>query len=150
MLRARKPRYTLRHAAGWSSLVARRAHNPKVAGSNPAPATAEAPSRQGAFVFLGRRRGDAVVPMWFQFGGGKPCAGATSLGGGATLVWLRFAPDPLRWQRSGDLLRLVAGRRAAGQAAARTEAHAVVRRRVDARAGRGGAAPPDGLDAGAA
>jgi len=24
--------------AGWSSLVARRAHNPKVAGSNPAPA----------------------------------------------------------------------------------------------------------------
>ena len=26
-------------AAGWSSLVARRAHNPKVVGSNPAPAT---------------------------------------------------------------------------------------------------------------
>ena len=26
-------------AAGWSSPVARRAHNPKVAGSNPAPAT---------------------------------------------------------------------------------------------------------------
>src|SRR3954449_328089 len=26
------------YAAGWSSLVARRAHNPKVAGSNPAPA----------------------------------------------------------------------------------------------------------------
>ena len=26
-------------AAGWSSLEARRAHNPKVAGSNPAPAT---------------------------------------------------------------------------------------------------------------
>ena len=25
--------------AGWSSLVARRAHNPKAAGSNPAPAT---------------------------------------------------------------------------------------------------------------
>ena len=29
-------------AAGWSSLVARRAHNPKVAGSNPAPATKKA------------------------------------------------------------------------------------------------------------
>ena len=28
--------------AGWSSLVARRAHNPKVAGSNPAPATTKA------------------------------------------------------------------------------------------------------------
>src|SRR5690606_33083999 len=27
------------HDAGWSSLVARRAHNPEVAGSNPAPAT---------------------------------------------------------------------------------------------------------------
>ena len=27
------------NAAGWSSLVARRAHNPKVVGSNPAPAT---------------------------------------------------------------------------------------------------------------
>src|ERR1035438_3247416 len=32
----------LSFAAGWSSLVARRAHNPKVAGSNPAPATIEA------------------------------------------------------------------------------------------------------------
>src|SRR5262245_39185928 len=31
--------YRERTAAGWSSLVARRAHNPKVAGSNPAPAT---------------------------------------------------------------------------------------------------------------
>ena len=30
-------------AAGWSSQVARRAHNPKVAGSNPAPATSRSP-----------------------------------------------------------------------------------------------------------
>ena len=29
----------LNNAAGWSSLEARRAHNPKVVGSNPAPAT---------------------------------------------------------------------------------------------------------------
>ena len=29
----------LKNTAGWSSLVARRAHNPKVVGSNPAPAT---------------------------------------------------------------------------------------------------------------
>ena len=29
--------------AGWSSLVARRAHNPKVVGSNPAPATKVSP-----------------------------------------------------------------------------------------------------------
>ena len=31
--------------AGWSSQVARRAHNPKVAGSNPAPATHERPAK---------------------------------------------------------------------------------------------------------
>src|SRR5699024_1558274 len=30
---------TLHHIAGWSSLVARRAHNPEVVGSNPSPAT---------------------------------------------------------------------------------------------------------------
>ena len=33
--------------AGWSSLVARRAHNPKVAGSNPAPATTNERGRCG-------------------------------------------------------------------------------------------------------
>jgi len=33
--------YPEAHGAGWSSPVARRAHNPKVAGSNPAPATIE-------------------------------------------------------------------------------------------------------------
>ena len=32
-------RYACPNSAGWSSLVARRAHNPKVVGSNPAPAT---------------------------------------------------------------------------------------------------------------
>ena len=31
--------HPLKIIAGWSSLVARRAHNPKVVGSNPAPAT---------------------------------------------------------------------------------------------------------------
>ena len=35
--------------AGWSSLVARRAHNPKVVGSNPAPATT---FRLNAFIAL--------------------------------------------------------------------------------------------------
>ncbi len=33
------PYDSLSIVAGWSSLVARRAHNPKVVGSNPAPAT---------------------------------------------------------------------------------------------------------------
>ena len=33
------PRYATIVSAGWSSLVARWAHNPKVEGSNPSPAT---------------------------------------------------------------------------------------------------------------
>ena len=32
-------RHLIFYIAGWSSSVARRAHNPKVVGSNPAPAT---------------------------------------------------------------------------------------------------------------
>src|ERR1700752_1241477 len=37
---SRRNRYHVRLAdAGWSSLAARRAHNPKVVGSNPTPAT---------------------------------------------------------------------------------------------------------------
>ncbi len=39
--------------AGWSSLAARRAHNPKVVGSNPAPATNYKP--------LGKPRGLLLV-----------------------------------------------------------------------------------------
>ena len=46
-------RYTAGRDAGWSSLVARRAHNPEVAGSNPAPATGKAPET-GLFRSLGR------------------------------------------------------------------------------------------------
>src|SRR5581483_10719228 len=34
--------------AGWSSQVARRAHNPEVAGSNPAPAIEKAPQTRGS------------------------------------------------------------------------------------------------------
>src|ERR1035438_4097961 len=36
--------------AGWSSLVARRAHNPKVAGSNPAPAMRETRWKRRVFL----------------------------------------------------------------------------------------------------
>ena len=57
--------------AGWSSLVARRAHNPKVAGSNPAPATMLESSRDrhlrlSLLSFLGgRKRGPGAyrVPL---------------------------------------------------------------------------------------
>ena len=40
------------YIAEWSSLVARRAHNPKVVGSNPAPATTKRSEEiQDAFLF---------------------------------------------------------------------------------------------------
>ena len=41
--------YAVCRVAGWSSQVARRAHNPEVAGSNPAPAIRESPGN-GAFL----------------------------------------------------------------------------------------------------
>ena len=47
--------YTQRPVAGWSSLVARRAHNPKVAGSNPAPAIWSAASGGVSLVGQGWR-----------------------------------------------------------------------------------------------
>src|SRR5207253_5202350 len=47
-------RYTCARDAGWSSQVARRAHNPEVAGSNPAPATSKAPLTRGFFFMRGR------------------------------------------------------------------------------------------------
>ena len=43
----------LLNPAGWSSLVARWAHNPKVVGSNPTPATPLSPCHSGAYLFLG-------------------------------------------------------------------------------------------------
>lgn len=44
-------------AAGWSSLAARRAHNPKVAGSNPAPAT------KFESLLIGQRLGSWIVKV---------------------------------------------------------------------------------------
>src|SRR3954469_13516960 len=41
--------------AGWSSPVARQAHNLKVVGSNPTPATTKRPASAGLFVVLGSR-----------------------------------------------------------------------------------------------
>ena len=49
--------------AGWSSLVARRAHNPKVVGSNPAPATITClvGAREGPDFFVA---GPTLVLFW--------------------------------------------------------------------------------------
>ena len=54
-------RYTERRDAGWSSQVARRAHNPEVAGSNPAPATRKA-LETGPFCSLRRDRTRELLP----------------------------------------------------------------------------------------
>ena len=55
--------------AGWSSLVARRAHNPEVVGSNPAPATKnlQLGSRKASELFYAfsqlRRRGAETMRL---------------------------------------------------------------------------------------
>ncbi len=51
--------HNIQVAAGWSSLVARRAHNPEVASSNlaPAPKMCKGPPKGGLFVFGGRASG---------------------------------------------------------------------------------------------
>src|SRR3954447_10192897 len=53
--------------AGWSSLVARRAHNPKVAGSNPAPATQREARESGPFVLVETSPAKSVVPISSDF-----------------------------------------------------------------------------------
>jgi hypothetical protein len=60
-------------AAGWSSLVARRAHNPKVEGSNPSPATIAELQVRGPF----RSAGEG--PLLFT-------SGATTWGTNPTVV----------------------------------------------------------------
>jgi hypothetical protein len=48
------PEYLCAPVAGWSSLVARWAHNPKVVGSNPTPATKQnaVENFDGVFCFM--------------------------------------------------------------------------------------------------
>lgn len=48
--------------AGWSRPVARRAHNPKVAGSNPAPAT----NLSGGVAQMARACGSYPQCQWFE------------------------------------------------------------------------------------
>jgi hypothetical protein len=54
------------HAAGWSSQVARRAHNPEVVGSNPTPAIREAPANTGVSCCQGRDPDDRLAPIGHQ------------------------------------------------------------------------------------
>ena len=47
--------------AGWSSLAARRAHNPKVVGSNPAPATSLLTPSWGFFMIIERMKASTLM-----------------------------------------------------------------------------------------
>ena len=64
--RATVARFT-NDAAGWSSQVARRAHNPKVAGSNPAPATQKRPCNRAFSCCGAALRSDVDGPTAVQF-----------------------------------------------------------------------------------
>ena len=61
------------YIAGWSSLVARRAHNPEVVGSNPAPATIEKPlnkaicAKLGGFLYaLKQANNSTIIQLYFK------------------------------------------------------------------------------------
>ena len=92
----------LRHLlfiAEWSSLVARRAHNPKVVGSNPSPATM-VPWCSGYHVCLSRRRSRVrfssgppfivgSVAQSVEQGTENPCVGG-SIPLGATIYYVKI------------------------------------------------------------
>ena len=84
--------------AGWSSLVARRAHNPKVVGSNPAPATTKHLDFIKMLFFAYKTRGcTAVRPLvrvylFYSI----PCRRCS-----ASSSWFRAA---LRWSSRRSLL----------------------------------------------
>ncbi len=128
-------------ATSWAILTPRSSsHNPKVAGSNPAPATPRGPASRGLSGVWGRsarRRGSNVVPISAGAKGGcsrhSPVVGRRSYGTGRLY--------PHRWQRSRDLVRVLARRRDEGQAAHRPQAPARHVGWTDAHTGRGRAAP---------
>src|SRR4051812_2209932 len=96
--------YGEKTAAGWSSLVARRAHNPKVVGSNPTPATekpwSEATSGQG-FVASDGATGPLATPR-----GRRRCARRVLLWGArAGLHGLGAVDDERVADREGRLVR---------------------------------------------
>ena len=86
----------LRHQkdiAGWSSLVARRAHNPKVVGSNPSPATKWSGSSVGQNAALSRRRSRVRAPSRPPFVL-VPQLSRQSRGLKILVSLVRFRPEP--------------------------------------------------------
>ena len=94
-------------AAGWSSLVARRAHNPKVGGSNPPPATKESagqspPSREGSSV----SRTSHPTPIPTKSGYVVPCVvRSASCRTGVWELRVYLGRDPVTGKYRADLRR---------------------------------------------
>ena len=101
-------RYTRGRDAGWSSLVARRAHNPEVAGSNPAPATGKAPET-GLFCSHGGDQPAELLPNFCLDG----CDAGPSQGScecfkrehARTVERMRWSGGTDGWQESARTLR---------------------------------------------
>src|SRR6185312_5292864 len=74
--------------AGWSSPVARQAHNLKVVGSNPTPATKKPAIRRVFCINLARAREVALI--WAGAGAGSPCSTATLGVVGAIRVYIEI------------------------------------------------------------
>jgi hypothetical protein len=104
-------------AAGWSSLVARRAHNPKVVGSNPTPATTEA--LVDRWIGQGFFRCQAVFFRGFHRVLSR-LVGAGGSGGGATSCSNTLAASachPDRWRDVIDASAALPSRKAAATVA---------------------------------
>jgi hypothetical protein len=81
--------------AGWSSLAARRAHNPKVAGSNPAPATKNEKSRpQRGRLFHFRYRDQDLVLRRKQVHPQPQRRGSVAISGKSNRSALRGGRNP--------------------------------------------------------
>ena len=83
--------------AGWSSPVARQAHNLKVVGSNPTPATNRQAASERLFVTR-HRSGHDIVENIKKPAADRSTAGFLCSGGTAT-----SARQPARWRRPGWL-----------------------------------------------
>ena len=82
--------YPIRNTAGWSSPVARQAHNLKVAGSNPAPATnLESPCSV---------IGPGLLCVWVKLGHPLNDSPASSPFQGSTWSWPEQHVDDLQRQ----------------------------------------------------
>src|SRR3954453_3444886 len=86
---SKRPTYSGVTDAGWSSSVARRAHNPEVAGSNPAPATNESKDPDlGPHILWGPR---SFLATWSVVGLERPSINAGLVGGPHPMS--QVAPD---------------------------------------------------------